>query len=68
MVSASAGVNPACPVAIRYIAGPKMRSSAIYASDGRVVAKECRQFCLTSCIRISDMYHTPGVHTANQHF
>jgi hypothetical protein len=26
MASASAGVNPACPVAIRYIAGPKMRS------------------------------------------
>ncbi len=27
MASASAGVNPPCPIAIRYIAGPKMRSS-----------------------------------------
>lgn len=32
MASASAGVNPPCPVAIRYIAGPKMRSSATSGS------------------------------------
>lgn len=28
MASASAGANPRCPVALRYIAGPKTRSSA----------------------------------------
>ena len=32
MASASAGVNPACPVAIRYTAGAKMRSSATSGS------------------------------------
>jgi len=35
MASASSGVNPPCPVAIRYTAAPKMRSSATSGPRGR---------------------------------
>jgi hypothetical protein len=36
MASASAGVNPPCPVALRYIAAPKIRSNAISGVDLRI--------------------------------